>query len=548
MTASLLRVCILLALFGGSLIRGWGQEWIGTIPPSSHCLLQPYNPKSTDYETWISDYKTRVAKPDKQTLFGFRPSPGNLSREPIELAITVIDGDDLESDNKFIGCGMRTSMFVFARGTVSWQRLTPDATQAGGPSKLAAEDLKVMRSLIAGLRERLPDDYSDLPPPGRRLVLQVWKKNSGPMAGVYDRANLPDSILEILGLTGAVTGPMTMNFPPTATGTEEELGDQGVPADTIDIRKTHPRDPVTHALRADTVTLAISRDRSFLVERYLPFDGRLVVTDTRKSAVVLEKPDYLVDRRWVYLSHAWFSPDDRFLLLLSNLPAIYVYDTATWQPTKSLPGLPADAVAYYPSSDWKHGVAVSRGGDTSLWDAVSRRKLDRLELDGKLSGVSFSPDDSLVAVTSAREFTNHQLRNQESTNRQLTTTRLPTFHLRIWETKSGHFVREMRSLYYFAYNGMGDPMWWDQGKYILAETAEGQFGGEVFGIWNVESGKFRGGLSGCAFADDPFFPFALSGERLFRWCRDNKLLVWDVAAAIDKIAELESSLPRTPQQ
>jgi hypothetical protein len=414
-TASLVRISILLALFVGSLSHGWGQEWTGTIPPSTHCLLRPYDPKSTDYETWISDYKARNG-PLKLTEDDLRPLSGNLNREPIELAITVIDGDNLESDNKFtIPCGMRTSMFVFARGTVSWQRITPRAIQGGGPSKLAPEDLKVMRSLIAGLRERLPDDYSELPPPGRRLVLQVWKKNRGPVAGVYDRANLPDSILEILGLTGATTGPMTMNFPPTATGTEGELR---IPTDTIGIRKTHPRDPVTRALRADTVTLAISRDRSFVVERYLPFEGRLVVTDTRKSAVVLEKPDYLVDRRWIYCSHAWFSSDGRFLLLLSNLPAVYAYDTATWQPVKSLPGLPADAVAYYPSSDWKHGVATSRDGETSLWDAVSRRKLDTLRLDGNLSGVSFSPDDSLVAVSSARQFSNDQSTNQESTNRQ----------------------------------------------------------------------------------------------------------------------------------
>jgi WD40 repeat protein len=512
-----------------------------SLPPSTHCSLRPYDPKSADYEGWISAYKSKKG-PLKLTKEDLRPLAGNLNREPIELAITVIEGDDLQPDDRFMFCGMRTTMSVYERGTVSWQRVTSGAVQGGGPSWLAAEDLQVMRSLIAELRERLPDDHSILPPPGRRLVLQVWKKNGGPMAGVYDRANLPDSVLEILGLAGAAIGPMTMNFSPVAMGTKEELGDQVVPADTIGMRKTHPRDPVTHALRADTVTLAISRDHSLVVERYLPFDGRLEVTDTKKSTVVLETSDYIVDQRWICFSHAWFSPDGRFLLLLSNLPAIYVYDTATWQQAKSLPGLPSDAVAYYPSSDWKHGVAVSRDGETSLWDAVFDRKGNALDLDGKLIGVAFSPDDSLVAVTSAHEFTEHPSTNQESSHRPLRNG-LSTFHLRLWETKSGQFVREMRSLYYFAHNGMGDPMWWDQGKYVLTETAEGQFGSSIFGIWNVESGKFRGGLSGCAIRNEPSFPFALSGERLFSWCRRNKLLVWDVAGAINKIAEFESSLP-----
>jgi hypothetical protein len=48
-------------------------------------------------------------------------------------------------------------------------------------------------------------------------------------------------------------------------------------------------------------------------------------------------------------------------------------------------------------------------------------------------------------------------------------------------------MREMRSLYYFAHTGMDDPIWRDQGKYIIAENAEGQFGSTVFGIWRRES-------------------------------------------------------------
>lgn len=547
MTASLLRTSIFPVLFWGSLVLGWGQEWIGAVPDSRYCAPQPQDAKDTNYERWISDYKNSF------TL-------GNLdldrNGEPIELAIWVIDGDGLKSDNASVRCGVKTVMFVFARGTVLWQGTSAIFSGAPtiyarpsrpGPRQLPAQDLKVVRSLIEGFRKHLPDDYSRLPPAGRRLVLQVRARNDGVEAGVYDRANLPESILELLALTGAATGPMTMSFPPVETGTEEELGDKGIPAGAMGIRKTHPRDPVTHALRADTVTMAVSPDGSFVVERHLPFEGRLVVSDTRRSAAVLEKPDYVVERRWICFSHAWFSPDGRFLLLLSNLPAIYIYDTATWQQTKSLPELPADAVAYYPSSDWKHGVAISRDGKTSLWNADARRKLGTLGLVGEVSGVSFSPDNSLVAVTNARHFTDDQSENRQLSD-HLSPSAQQTFHLRIWETKSGHFVREMRYPYFFAHNGMGDPMWWDQGKYILAETSEVPFGGDVFGIWNVESGKFRGGLSGCAVRDSLFFPFALSGGRLFSWCREDKLAVWDVAGAIRKVAEFESSLPPTPRR
>ncbi len=84
-------------------------------------------------------------------------------------------------------------------------------------------------------------------------------------------------------------------------------------------------------------------------------------------------------------------------------------------------------------------------------------------------------------------------------------------------------------------------MWSGNGTYLLAETRKGRFGSYVIGVWNVKSGKFRGGFSGCGFADDPF-DVALSGQQLFKWCRDGKLLIWDVGAAIDQIATFESSL------
>jgi hypothetical protein len=143
MSARPLRICILLAIFEGGFIQGLAQEWTGTIPPSTHCLLRAYDQTSANYEAWMSGYKA---------------SPPRLNdREPIELAITVIEDDDLKSDNQAMPCGMRrTSMFVSAKGTVSWQRITSGAVQGGGPSDLAAEDLKVMRSRIATCTSACP--------------------------------------------------------------------------------------------------------------------------------------------------------------------------------------------------------------------------------------------------------------------------------------------------------------------------------------------------------------------------------------------------------
>jgi hypothetical protein len=141
-------------------------------------------------------------------------------------------------------------------------------------------------------------------------------------------------------------------------------------------------------------------------------------------------------------------------MLLSNLPAIRIYDTRT----------------------------------VDLWDATSGRKLTKLDLEGEIQSVSFSPDDSLFAVTSVR-----QNKDQSS-----------TFHLRTWETKSGKFVHELMPLENVDHDEIGDPMWGVNGKYLLAPIREGRIGTYVIGIWNVQSGRYRGGFSGCDYSDDPF--------------------------------------------
>ena len=229
----------------------------------------------------------------------------------------------------------------------------------GGPSDLPAEDLKILQPLIASLRAHPPDDYSQLPPPGRRVVLQITK-GSEILARVYDRADMPDSVLEILGLTGANYGPLAMDFAPDRTGTVAEFDDRDIPADTMGIRRPNPKDPVYGALRADSVTLAISPDRSLIVKRYLWSVGKTVVTDAKGSAVVHEETETMQDGRWIYISHAWFTPDDRFLLLLSNLPAIYIYDTKTWQQANALPGLPSSGVATIPPRTGSMGCSFRR--------------------------------------------------------------------------------------------------------------------------------------------------------------------------------------------
>jgi WD40 repeat protein len=449
------------------------------------------------YESWISAYQSG--------LLGGALADNNH----IKLRITVVESDNPKAnETPASGFGpSRTFWDISTEGTVSFTRVTPMAIQGGGPGLLPADDFLRLQALITSL----PGDHSQLPPQGRRILLQVVQ-GTKTLARVYDRANMPDKVLEILRLTGTGIKPVVLDFAPDKKWWLNEFNDAGISANAIGIRTPE-----------DSVTLAVSPDRSLIVQRFLFVGPRTQITDLKKSTVLRQISDGEIDRRIIYTSHAWFTPDGRYLLLLSNLPAIHIYDTKTWEQWDALPGLPSGEVAYYPSSCWSNGVTVSATGEVDLWDAIARRKLTTLDLDGTIQSVSFSPDDSLFAVTSIRH------------NKDLSST----FHLRVWETKSGKFVHELMPLENLGRDEIGDPMWWGKGRYLLAA---GQYG---IGIWNVATGRYRGGFLGCASSDDPF-AILLEGQRLFKRCQNGMLLEWDVPVAIDKITEFENTLEQLP--
>jgi hypothetical protein len=150
------------------------------------------------------------------------------------------------------------------KGTVSFFRFTSMAVQGGGPGTLPVEDFRKLQAVIA----HLPDDHSQLPPPGHRIVLQVAKR-SKVLARVYDRANMPDSVLEILRLTGSGIRPLLMNFaPPDKKWTLSEFSEAGILPDAIGIRSPN-----------DVLTLAASPDRSLIVQRFLFVNPRTQITD-----------------------------------------------------------------------------------------------------------------------------------------------------------------------------------------------------------------------------------------------------------------------------
>jgi len=159
--------------------------------------------RRSEYEAWIRPYRTAPRN--------FRS--GDKPDETI-LVISEIWGDEKKIDDNGspfrIDHGGRYVCWVWSDGRASFS--THDRMGGKGGDiypGIQETDLRKLTELLA----HLPDDFSSLPPPGRRLVLQVWAAD-GPVARVYDRANAPDSIVEILRLSRSSVRSWVQTFEP----------------------------------------------------------------------------------------------------------------------------------------------------------------------------------------------------------------------------------------------------------------------------------------------------------------------------------------------
>ena len=127
----------------------------------------------------------------------------------------------------FYGCAISID------GKVSYFQRGSNGVKGGGLYALAEDESKRLNQLIG----HLPDDNSTLPPLGRRIVLQVATGNSV-LARVYDRANAPVEILDILRLTQSRVKSWAKSFEPQSKWTAGDFsfyGGFGLSADGTQI-------------------------------------------------------------------------------------------------------------------------------------------------------------------------------------------------------------------------------------------------------------------------------------------------------------------------
>ncbi len=511
---------------------------------------------STPYDKYMQPYTAKARS-------GSFPGPkGDFDRIelPLNLIVTGIVGDEPKAnalDQQFDG----PTTFGTEVST-DWQvyhfNYGPSGGKGSGYWKINDADQKRLRALLS----KLPDDGQRLPPPGRRVILQV-PEGDHCRARIYDRANAPDEVYEILrlSLTGIRSWMPTINSESDVTVGGHSI--DGILALTpkgqlVTATENGPLkfwDPLTHEQLKDVrlpsdfstpETIKFSPDGSLAVLADAFGDNRAFEAKTWKIVKNLRQPS--VGRYGVGLFFTQFTADGRFVTFLCTqfdteghhltiLPR--AYDTKTWKQYDKQPDLPQNALACVQARKGRRAIVLLKGNTMVLWNLERGVQSAKLDEHVRIHEVAFSPDESMVAIATGKDGKNDWMYD----------------NIKIWKMDTGEQVHRLRPFEADTCETVVGLQWTPDGHYVLAATkSDGSFDDCAINIWNVKSGRHRGTLvdglchpTGIAILPDGKH-VAAGGVSLKGAMASSVIRFWDLSAALKQIRSFEDSLEVKPRK
>lgn len=471
---------------------------------------------ATDYAEWVGRYS-------KTNLNDVRY--GDTSA-PVMLVVT-------QEGERYNNVASTYSCAVYADGTVwSYSRSAFD-TKGGGGKALGPDDLKRLDSLLA----QLPDDGARLPPAERRILLQA-RVGDHIVTRVYDRANFPDVVWEILCLGRCGISEWIQSFKSQSEINAREYKAHGFLRVSPDGKKIlfasdngplQLWDAATRQLLASVPmpgdfwnSAGFSPDGSLLVVG----GGSFVCLDTKTWKITNHFHEDRPHGGFYTLTAPRFTADGRYLFLDCNRPSLKILDLKSWQAVDRLPEMPEDAVQCVPAPGGQRALVRRKSGALVLWDTTRHRQIATLDEDAFVSDAAFSPDGSMVAVATAPEVGFLAYGD--------------VFRVRIWKTSSGQLVRELRTGGPNPVDNVGALAWSPDGQYVLAAVRFLSSASDI-GIFDVETGHQRGELTGCM---GPVIGMAIlpDNHQLVAGCGDGRIRFWNVENATKEIKAFTASL------
>jgi hypothetical protein len=457
---------------------------------------------------------------------------GFYAENPAHLIVTMVEGDESEDTTRNLPFSKEISFshIVFADGTTRWFQSGSFGVKGGGnlaARAISSRDLQRIEQFIA----QLPDDGSRLPPPGRRLLIQFRGAN-GIGARVYDRANAPAIILELLRISRSWVPSAVLRFHPVGQWTVNERHDP-VALDLAPDKKliitADEKGPVRY-WDADTQQLVheVPWAQYGSVSRLkVNSTGSLAAVESWGTVSLVDPMTWkhrleLGDRS--FRPRTEFSPDGQYLFFRNGQPRPTIIDTKTLQQISAMPGQPKGAADFIMASQGAKAISLSEEDMLALWDVNGQREIAQLDEKVSLQAAAFSPDESLVATATKQEA-------NDRTGRHLT-------RIRIWRTDTGALVHELRPFEQDNCELVQALIWSHDGQYIIAGIKLDVM--THIGIWSAQSGRFRAHTVSNSSALNGFV--LRQDGKLITGSDDGIARVFDTAKTLKEITEFEASV------
>ena len=473
----------------------------------------------------------------RKLLARFEATPSNqhLQAEGHVLIVTSLFTYGDRAQEPFRG-PWRWGREISVKGRVWSFSHTAFSSKGGGYGQVSKDDLERVKERV----KNLPGSVKTLPVDDRVVILQV-PKDDGFLVRVYDRADMPDAVLELLRLAKAPVSPWMPVFRP-----DEEIqphdhddgalhllpGGRFVSASRYDELKVF-----------DTLSLELL-DRSGATKKIAVHD--MTISPDGGLAVIRGASDHFVldTKNWQWVTTiatpktgertyghgaARFTNDGRWLQISASEGPLRFFNTKSWNEVDrdSVSDVPTQFLDVVTSPSGRSSVVVPERETVALYHTAAG-EVEELLKQSRLVHVAYSPDESRVAVSIVQQG------NSEYWTRH---------RLFLWKTENGELIHEMGPLEQKGCEKIESLFWSPDGRYVLAaaKPSSGPTSRTVC-VWNAATGRHRGDFQGPPTATTGV---GLDRGRLIVGCRDGKVRVWDFQKAMQSIRTFEQSLQKT---
>jgi WD40 repeat protein len=258
-----------------------------------------------------------------------------------------------------------------------------------------------------------------------------------------------------------------------------------------------------------------------------------------------------------------FSPDSNRIAAAGDSDIIYVWDTKTFENSGTIKANTSniESISFSPDGKW----LASGGGNwesshemIQIWDAITYEEISHLSTDGRVVGIAFSPDSTMLAsATDHRGLTSRQtikLWNIATASEQITIPNIDGYMsqivfnpsgdliagntggvIKLWDVKTGQKIQEFEGDIGSSVSALYSPIFSLDGKTLAARAMYmGSPNGNQVWLFDVATGSLRHrldlgqwtGYLGLASA----LAFSPDGGQLTAIADSDRVYLWDMAS------------------